>query len=146
MGRLLTGATCRFRVWAPNACRVQVVPTDPATGPAFDLAPEGTSGNWSADGIPAVANTKYQYIITNRGGPNNDNSQPWLRTDARALQVESSSPQSMGYVVGQFPSNRQPFTTPSFENFLIYQLHVGSFSGRNDDVTSPTPPPTFASL
>jgi 1,4-alpha-glucan branching enzyme len=146
MGSLLIGGTCRFRVWAPNASRVQVVLNAPATGPTFDLASEGSSGNWSADGIPAVANTKYQYIISNRGGLNNDNSQPWLRTDARALQVESSSPQSMGYVVGPFPAKRQLFTTLGFEDFLIYQLHVGSFSGRNDGITAPTPTATFVSV
>lgn len=136
MGSLLTGRGCRFRVWAPNAQRVQLVFEDINNMPACDLAAEPGTGNWSADQVNAPAGTKYQYIITNMGGPNNDNSQPWFRADARALQVESSAAKSMSYVVdpGLFTSARQPFTTPAFENFLIYQLHVGSYAGRNDGI------------
>lgn len=137
MGSLPSGQGCRFRVWAPNAQRVQVILNDAQNGPAFDLASEPGTGNWSADQIDAPPGTAYQYIITNQGGLNNDNSQPWYRTDARALQVQSSAAASMGYVVDPaLFSNpqRPPFTTPAFENFLIYQLHIGSFAGKNDGI------------
>ncbi len=92
MGSLLTGQGCRFRVWAPNASRVQLVLDALDTPPAGDLAPEPGTGNWSADQVNVPAGTKYQYIITNMGGPNNDNSQPWFRADARSLQVETPQP------------------------------------------------------
>lgn len=97
MGSLLDPASgCRFRVWAPNASRVQVVLNNIANPPAFDLGPEPGTGNWSADQAPGiVVGTKYQYVITNIGGPNNDNSQLWYRMDARAQQVESSVATSM---------------------------------------------------
>jgi 1,4-alpha-glucan branching enzyme len=136
MGSLLTGEGCRFRVWAPNAERVQLVLDAANNAPAGDLAAEPGTGNWSADQVDAPAGTKYQYIVTNMGGANNDNSQPWFRTDARAQQVESSAGASMGYVVdpGVFTNGRQPFTTPAFEDFLIYQLHIGSFAGHNDGI------------
>ncbi len=145
MGSLLINGSCRFRVWAPNAQRVQVVMGSPS-GTTFDLASEPGTGNWSADQIPASPGDKYQYIITNAGGVNNDNYQPWYRTDARALQVESSAAASMGYIVPPFPQNRQPFTTPAFEDFLIYQLHVGSYCGRNDNVAVSTNTATFVDL
>jgi 1,4-alpha-glucan branching enzyme len=147
MGSLLTGGTCRFRVWAPNAVRVQVF--GDFTGwnaGALDLASEGSSGNWSADQIPAAAGDMYKYMITNRGGANNDNSQVWQRADARALQVQSSAPAAAGYIVGPFPANRQQFTTPAFEDFLIYQLHVGSYCGRNDQVAVKNNTATFVDL
>ena len=137
MGSLPSDQGCRFRVWAPNAQSVQVILNDATNGPTLDLASEPGTGNWSADQIDAPPGTLYQYIITNEGGPNNDNSQPWYRTDARALQVESSAAISMGYVVDPVPfSNpqRPAFTTPAFEDFLIYQLHIGSFAGRNDGI------------
>ena len=109
MGSLLSNGTCRFRVWAPNASLVQVF-GDFSNGQPIALAQEPGTGNWSADQIPAQAGDKYQYILTNVGGPDNNNSQPWTRTDARAYQVESSDPAAKGYIVGPFPESRAPFT------------------------------------
>jgi len=148
MGSLLsTDGTCRFRVWAPFAQRVQVMGDFTAWSSApVDLAPEGTSGNWSADQIPVTEGQMYKYLITNKGGPDNDNSQVWQRTDARALQVQSSSASSAGYVVGPFPSARVPFQTPPFQDFLIYQLHVGSYAGCNDGIPVQANTATFVDL
>ena len=141
MGSLLyPDGTCRFRVWAPFAQSVQVMGDFTGWNNApVNLAPEGTSGNWSADGIPVTAGQMYKYLITNQG-------QVLQRTDARALQVQSSSSASAGYVVGPFPANRQPFQTPAFQNFLIYQLHVGSYAGRNDGITVQANTATFLDL
>lgn len=148
MGSLLyPDGTCRFRVWAPFAREVQLIGdfTGWRNAP-IDLAPEGSSGNWSADGIAVTAGQMYKYLITNQGGSDNDNSQVWERADARALQVQSSSAASAGYAVDTFPASRQPFQTPSFQNFLIYQVHVGSYSGRNDEVTVQANTATFLDL
>jgi 1,4-alpha-glucan branching enzyme len=147
MGSLPGASGTRFRVWAPNAAAVQVVLNDAVAGPRYALGSEPGTGNWSADQIAAApAGTKYQYIITNAGGTNNDNSQPWIRTDARALQVQSSDAASMGYVIDPsvFTAGRQAFTTPAFENFLIYQLHVGSLCGKNDGIAVTANIATFA--
>ena len=141
MGSLLyPDGTCRFRVWAPFAQSVQVEGefTNWKTDP-LSLAPEGTSGNWSADEIPVTAGQMYKYLISN-------NSEVLERADARALQVQSSNSASAGYVVGPFPADRQPFQTPAFQDFLIYQVHVGSFSGRNDGVTVQANTATFVDL
>ena len=149
MGSLPSDQGCRFRVWAPNAQKVQVILNDAQNGPAFDLAPEPGTGNWSADQIDAPAGTTYQYIITNEGGENNDNSQPWYRTDARALQVQSSAATSMGYVVDPalFSNPQRPsFTTPAFEDFLIYQMHIGSFAGKNDGINVNANTATFEDI
>jgi 1,4-alpha-glucan branching enzyme len=148
MGSLPSGQGCRFRVWAPNAQRVQLVLDNAANQPVGDLAAEPGTGNWSADQVDVPAGTKYQYIVTNMGGPNNDNSQPWFRSDARAFQVESSAATSMSYVVdpGLFSTGRQPFATPPFQDFLIYQLHVGSFAGRNDGIAVTSNIATFVDI
>src|SRR5580692_13061926 len=88
MGSLLyPDGTCRFRVWAPFAQAVQLMGSWQIAPVA--LAAEGSTGNWSVDSILVTAGQTYQYLITNQGGANNDNSQIWQRTDARALQVES---------------------------------------------------------
>jgi 1,4-alpha-glucan branching enzyme len=145
MGSLLyPDGTCRFRVWAPFAQAVQLMGSWQIAPVA--LAAEGSTGNWSVDSILVTAGQTYQYLITNQGGANNDNSQIWQRTDARALQVESSSAASAGYVVAPFPATRQNFTTPAFQDFLIYQLHIGSYAGRNDQVTVQENTATFLNL
>jgi len=149
MGSLLyPDNTVRFRLWAPFASSVQVILDYPNPGTTYALANEPRTPNWSADGIPASANTRYQYLITTSPGPDNDTSQPHLRTDARALQVEGSAASCQGYIVDPnlFTTNRAPFTTPAFENFVIYQLHVGSFTGRNDGLNRPVPTSTFVEL
>ncbi len=150
MGSLLyPGNTARFRVWAPFASSVNVVLFDPGPGTTtIALANEPGTPNWSADGIPAVANTRYQYVITTAPGQENDTSVVHWRTDARALQVEGSTGTARGYIVDPalFTTGRAPFTTPPFEDFLIYQLHVGSFTGRNDGLSLPVPTSTFVEL
>lgn len=148
MGSLLTASGCRFRVWAPNASRVQVVLDNIGNPPGFDLGAEPGTGNWSADEVNIPAGTKYQYIITNQGGPNNNNAQPWYRTDARAQQVESSAATSMGYVIdpGIITRQQPAFTTPAFGDFLIYQLHIGSYVGLNDGISVSNDTATFVDL
>lgn len=146
---LYPDGTVRFRVWAPFASGVQVVLWDSAQASAtFELKNEVGTPNWSADGIPARANTLYQYVITTRPGTDNNTSEPHWRTDARALQVEGSDSWDRGYIVDPtlFTRNRVPFTTPAFQNFLIYQLHVGSFTGRNDGLNLPFPTSNFVEL
>ena len=148
MGSLLyPDNTARFRLWAPFASDVQVILDHPLPGTTFALGNEPGTPNWSADGIPALVNARYQYLITTAAGPDNDTSQPHLRTDARALQVEGSAASSQGYIVDPalFTTSRT-FTTPPFEDFLIYQLHVGSFTGRNDDLNRLAHTSTFVEL
>jgi 1,4-alpha-glucan branching enzyme len=134
MGSLLyASGTCRFRVWAPFAKRVRVMGTftEWQRNPV-DLACEG-NGNWSTDVPDVLSLHLYKYLIDNVGGPGNDDSQTWQRADARALQVESSNELAASYVIPPFNQESRPFySTPSYENFILYQLHVGSFAGLND--------------
>jgi 1,4-alpha-glucan branching enzyme len=149
MGSLLySDNTVRFRLWAPFASEVQVILDHPSPGTSYALVKEPGTPNWSADDIPALANTRYQYLITTVPGQDNDTSQPHLRTDARALQVEGSAANSQGYIVDPqlFTTNRARFSTPPFEDFLVYQLHVGSFTGRNDGLNLSSPTSNFVEL
>lgn len=148
MGSLLyADGTARFRLWAPHAAKVELILDHPAPSTIFSLANEPGTPNWSADNIPANSNTRYQYRITTLPGPENAPG-PHLRTDARALQVEGSDPSKMGYVIDAtlFTKNRAEFTTPSFADFLIYQLHVGSFTGLHDGVQHTPPTSTFVDV
>ena len=136
MGSRLYGdpaRTCRFRVWAPFARRVRVMGdfTGWEAG-AVDSASEG-NGNWSTDVTGVDPLQLYKYMIDNAGGADNDASQTWLRADARALQVENSGAAAASYVVPAIDQSKRPgFRTPAFPDFILYQLHVGSFAGLND--------------
>jgi 1,4-alpha-glucan branching enzyme len=141
MGSLLykDGGQCRFRVWAPFASKVQLEGdfTGWTAAGAITMGYEG-NGNWSCVAPTVTAYQMYKYLITNGGGPGNNNSQVWERTDARALQVQSSDPASAGYVVPTVDQTVRPtYNTPSFDSFILYQLHVGSFCGRNDILPAP---------
>jgi 1,4-alpha-glucan branching enzyme len=136
MGSLLypgPEGACRFRVWAPFAKSVSVEGafTNWAAG-AVELISEG-NGNWAGQLRGVKHLDLYKYRIVNVGGPGNDDSKVWEQADARALQVESSAYASASYVIAPFDQSPRPtFTTPAFENFILYQLHVGSFTGLDD--------------
>jgi hypothetical protein len=131
-----SNGTARFRVWAPFAAQIDVILGHPVANTTFALANESGTPNWSADGIPAPPNTRYQYRITNAAGQDNDTSQPHIRTDARALQVEGSDAACQGYIVdpGLFNANRTPLPRPP--------LKTSSFTSST---SAPSPAATMAS-
>ncbi|HLK59757.1 MAG TPA: alpha-amylase family glycosyl hydrolase [Chthonomonadaceae bacterium] len=134
MGAILQGGVCSFRLWAPNASNVLLVGdfTQWETN-GLPLTSE-QNGYWSADVTGAQAGQAYKFIIQNRGG--SDFNQSWRiwRVDAYAREVANSGEEANGFVVDPgFPFSS--FTTPGFENFLVYELHVGSFAGYHDDIS-----------
>jgi 1,4-alpha-glucan branching enzyme len=108
---------------------------DPGAAPvSLELASDGdNSVYWSADITGVAPGHLYQFAIQNRGGDQYDaGGLPLLRADPCARQVSSSDPKLPTIVVD--PSSytfSAPFQTPRFEDFIIYQAHVGSFAGRN---------------
>jgi 1,4-alpha-glucan branching enzyme len=128
-----------FRVWAPNASAVQVMLQPNSPTPAVSLALAQDAGNpayWSVDIADAVAGHLYQFAIQNRGGDKYDpGGLPLLRADPCARQVTSSDPKLPSLIsdpaIYKFTA---PFQTPAFQDFIVYQAHVGSFAGRNDGI------------
>jgi len=134
-----TGAS--FVVWAPNASAVTLRLTADRTQPfTFDelaLQPDPTQpGYWSADVTGVAGGHLYQYAITNRGGDMYDpNGPPLLRVDPCARQVLSSDRRLPALIIDPDFTFTTPFRTPDFENFILYQAHIGSFAGRNDGIS-----------
>lgn len=128
-----------FRVWAPNASAVNVrlAPANAVPFQAFSLGQDPTNpGYWSVAISGVASGHLYQFDITNRGGDTYDpGGMPFLRVDPCARQITSSDPTLPALVSD--PSAfvfTTPFRTPSFENFIIYQAHIGSYAGRNDGI------------
>ncbi len=134
MGANLQGdGVCSFRVWAPNAKSATVVGDFTQwTRRGVKLVSEG-NGYWSGDVEGVSAGQAYKFIFDNVGPSLHNPGGKFWRVDAYAREVQNSMANAKGFIVDPTFSFT-PFQTPCFQDFLIYQLHVGSFAGRNDGV------------
>jgi 1,4-alpha-glucan branching enzyme len=129
---------CFFRVWAPNAQGVRVLVqdgpgtwTDGQTVMEQDL--EQADGYWSGT-VPGVQPGQlYRFRIVGPGGEVMEHLDPAAR-DVISSQLTRHDPTvpNASIVVDDTPYPWAEFSPPRFENFIIYQLHVGTFAGRGD--------------
>lgn len=136
---------CFFRVWARNASRVRVLLQQPLppgddwnpAGPMqkVDLQSDG-EGYWERDVSGVDPGDLYRFEITN-------GTRVFERLDAAARDVLHSGLTQPGHgqnasiVVADRRLDPAGFRTPFFEDWIIYQFHVGSFAGRNDGIAVP---------
>ncbi len=131
LGRFPLGATpdgqhAIFRVWAPHATAVSVA---------------GTLNNWSTTAHPLVNvqgfwqtrvlnvphGAEYRYVL--------ENGETLWRTDPYA-RAQTSSVGNSRVWKSSYEWGDTEWITPYFEDMVIYELHVGSFSGEGDGVAS----------
>jgi len=120
IGATLTSQGAAFKVWAPTASSASVRGQFNSWG----QTPLQTDGNYwwgHASGAQDYHNYKFYFSGTSwqqdarfRTYNPNDNSNSIIR-DPLAYEW-----------------NDQGFTPPAFEDMVIYELHVGTFSGKND--------------
>ncbi|HEY5629047.1 MAG TPA: alpha-amylase family glycosyl hydrolase [Candidatus Limnocylindrales bacterium] len=109
-----------FRVWAPHAEGVSV------TGSFCDWDAAGTplaredGGSWSADVAAARPGDEYRLLV--RAGEERS------RLDPRARQLTSSVGNAVVYDPAAFDWGTAEFNTPAWNDLVIYELHVGTFS------------------
>jgi 1,4-alpha-glucan branching enzyme len=142
IGARLTPEGCFFRVWAPHAQSVSVVIQ---TGPYWEtgdtLIEQELMRNgdyWSAI-VPGVeAWQLYRYSIERPDGSTIQQLDPAAR-DVVSSELTRMDPSTRNgsIVPGTEPFAWAPFQTPRFENFLIYQFHIGSYAGRGDGFDKP---------
>lgn len=118
---IVTGGTL-FKVWAPNAATAYVRGTFNTWGLSTPMTKAGDYFYRFVGGVSQGANYKYFF-------------QPgdlW-RTDARARRVNPSDGLN-SIVVNplQYVFGDSSWSTPSFEDMVCYELHIGTFAGRND--------------
>ncbi|NMO19799.1 DUF3459 domain-containing protein [Pyxidicoccus fallax] len=120
MGAIPYDGGTTFRVWAPNAQRVQVV-GEFSHWHAVELARE-PSGNFSRDVPGARGGQQYQFIIQGRYGD-------WRwRNDPRAADVTHSTGNSVILDHRDFVWRYDHhFHMPAFNEVVLYELHVGTF-------------------
>jgi 1,4-alpha-glucan branching enzyme len=110
-----------FRVWAPNATTVGVAGTfDDWDATKHPLAPEA-GGTWSADVSGARNGDEYRFLIRN------GDREMW-RIDPRARRLTTSVGNAIVYDPAAFDWGDQTFHQPHWNDLVIYELHVGTFS------------------
>ncbi|MFM7052563.1 MAG: alpha-amylase family glycosyl hydrolase [Planctomycetota bacterium] len=125
-----TGTT--FRVWAPNATAVRVAGTfNNWNSTSHPLVSEG-NGYWSNDINYVYQGTQYKYVITGPAGT-------IFKNDARAAQVTNSVGNSVVVDHSSFQWQVNNFQMPSWNQLVVYELHIGTFGTAADG----TLPATF---
>ena len=139
IGAWPTDAGCFFRVWAWHANRVQVFVQDGPYWEAddesieFDLVRD-SAGYWSGTLEDARPHQLYRYRITN-GTDVFDRLDPAARDVVHSgLMLGDPSNRNGSVIPAAKPFRFSPFKRPRFADYLIYELHVGTFAGRNDHV------------
>ncbi|MES2305206.1 MAG: alpha-amylase family glycosyl hydrolase [Gemmatimonadota bacterium] len=149
MGVTLSGAAATFMVWAPNASRVAVTGSFNAWREDEHLLARGDDDCWSITVEGVRAGDEYLYVIDNRGGDEFNPGQRGLRRSdpwARATRHSSGNAVIVDVASELVESGLADdgFETPARPDWLIYQAHIGSFTGLGDGVdTGPTATGTF---
>jgi 1,4-alpha-glucan branching enzyme len=128
-GRYPLGATVVpggvvFRVWAPNATSAAVAGS--FNGFSTIQSPmTSNQGFWEALVPNAGAGQEYKFVF---------NGGNVRRTDPYARRQINSAGNSVIVHPGAYVWGDAGWVTPFFEDMVIYELHVGSFSGQGDGV------------
>jgi 1,4-alpha-glucan branching enzyme len=121
MGAVPYDGGVTFRVWAPHADAVSVHGTfDDWLAQGEPLAPE-EGGTWSVDVPGAKAGDEYRFLVRN-------GDQVLSRIDPRARRLTNSVGNAIVYDPRAFDWGDHHFDTPHWDDLVIYELHVGTFS------------------
>jgi 1,4-alpha-glucan branching enzyme len=142
-GVQLRGTGSFVRVYAQNAIGVGVIGTfnawDPAT--AAILEPTG-DGFWEATVTGLLAGGEYELLITRADGVVKHRLDVAAR-DTRHSSLDNRHNESK---VVDPTFDWLPFGTPAFDDLILYQCHVGSFSGYRDGHVAPGEVASFNQL
>lgn len=121
MGANLVADGATFRVWAPNAKSVHVIGEfNNRQRNEASLLTQDSRGIWRGF-IPGVKDRqRYLFYVVGNGseGPKRD---PYAR------ELETPFPSDCIIRKTNFPWHSTGYVTPQFQDFVIYQLHVGTF-------------------
>ena len=110
-----------FRVWAPAATAVSVVGTFNDWNKDANPLRAEDGGNWAADLPHAKAGDGYKYVLQAPSGE-------LTRNDPYARAVTSSAGHSLVIDLSDFDWEGDNFQMPSWNDLVIYELHVGTFN------------------
>lgn len=125
MGANLVADGATFRVWAPQARSVHVLGDfNNRLRNDTSLLTRDAYGHWRGF-VPGVRDRqRYMFYIVGEGseGPKRD---PYAR------ELETPFPSECVIRKTDFPWHESGYVTPRFDEFILYQLHVGTFFTPN---------------
>ncbi|TQI71412.1 1,4-alpha-glucan branching enzyme [Gramella sp. Hel_I_59] len=125
MGCIIDEGLTTFRVWAPNADKIFVTGTFNDWN-ADDLELEHEeNGYWAGTTDKAKQGDEYKYVIHNNG-------ETFYRNDPYAFELTNSDGNSVIRDLN-FDFGDDQYQLPSFNQLVIYELHVGTFNRKSAD-------------
>ena len=133
----VSGGGAVFKVWAPNAAQAYVRGAFNGHSLAHPMTKSGDVFTRYISVLPQ--NATYQYFFEPGGH--------W-RPDPRSRRITSSGGGYVSQVVNPlgYAWQSDGFVTPAREDLVIYELHVGTFAGRNDPHGPASLPATFTDV
>jgi len=126
MGATLVPGGATFRIWAPRATAVYIAGDFNGfkQTPGALLSPIG-NGHW-AGFVPGIQDGDQYLFYVNGTGTTGYKRDP----EARVITFQPAFPFANCVVrnPGRFPWHNAGFSPPAFNDFIIYQLHVGTYS------------------
>jgi 1,4-alpha-glucan branching enzyme len=125
MGATLIADGATFRVWAPHARAVHVLGDfNDRQRKDANLLTRDTQGHWRGFIRGARDRQRYMFYVVGNGseGPKRD---PYAR------ELQAPFPSECIIRSSDFPWHDCGYITPAFHDFVIYQLHVGTFFTPN---------------
>lgn len=125
MGANLIAGGATFRCWAPHAKAVYVVGDfNQQVRSEASLLTRDAQGHWRGF-IPGVKNRqRYMFYVVGEGSAG-------LKRDPYARELETPFPSQCIIRHPDFPWHECGYVVPRFHEFVIYQLHVGTFFTPN---------------
>lgn len=124
MGATPHGGGVSFRLWAPHAKGVSVIGSfNGWDGTAHPLSAEA-NGCWRTDVAEARVGDQYKFLLSTEHGDLH-------RIDPYARAVTSSVGNAIVHDTA-FDWGEDAFRMPSWNELVIYELHVGTFHDRDD--------------
>jgi 1,4-alpha-glucan branching enzyme len=125
MGANLVGDGATFRVWAPHARAVHVLGDfNGRQRNDGSLLTRDAHGHWRGF-VPGVRDRhRYMFYVVGEGGEG-------PKRDPYARELQTPFPSDCIIRRPDFPWHEGGYVTPRFPDFVIYQLHVGTFFTPN---------------
>jgi 1,4-alpha-glucan branching enzyme len=125
LGANLSEGGATFHTWAPHADKV-VVRGSFSNWDDVELQRD-SNGFWSAFVANVQVGDEYKYYVKGKGSEGN-------KRDSHARAIDRSGDRNCSVTdPTSFPWHDSNWRPPRFEDFIIYQLHVGAYFARDDD-------------